>query len=898
MSQENRDPRRSDEAKKETEPTPTQSEARRHQEQSLSQQKTEPLKRTEQTRPTPPYHASEAGGPMPDLDEGPQPGPVDEVQEALFEAARQGTSTELDIDDLPEPLPELDAGPQPGPVDEVQEAIFEAAQRGTSTELDFDQLPSPGLPPAPKKVVKFTQRPSSKETKPILTGSPTQPVEADTPLETTVEDFPLPDFPEPDPSPTISDFWLLLALFTTFRLATLFLLRPGGFIRDWSDFNTYLGIAGLSDYSLFPFVNFWLEWPPLVPWLAVGAYRLSLLLPPWGDDPRLWFILILGIVFVLFEVGNFVLIYRLARRLFDLPLTINRVLWLYAGLFPPVYAMLGFFDGIALFFILLALDFLLDDRRFPSAISAGVGFMVKIIPALMLPVALRRLWHQYKEDNQTAGIEAGLYSVVFGLTILVLLAPFLFVGPDWVLASARSILGRSSWETVWAVIDGYYGFGAVLGDRYNAAETSFAIHGGAVPGLYWWTSLAFFGLYAFLFTREADYNRPRNVISFAGLTVAIFMLYSKGYSPQFLVYLLPFILLIFPDGRGLTYALVLTGLNILEQPIYFVLLPEATWLLTFIVVFRFLLVALLALEFALILWPEASVLAPVAQLRPRVPLVMGGVAGLAVLILIPVLLRTYRLDRIEENSMATFASFMETQATEADAESSAKPRLLVSDQATYRQIYPYLSGDFDLRLAGGATLYDGAPRVVDLIEGLDTVWILPTGTQEQTLSNTVSGRGQLLASYNFEGLGTASRYALQGNISPFIAPARFATGIELLDHRTKVHSGVVEVTLYWRALEPQGQSLTVFTQLLNEEGGLVASQDSIPTDGTNPTNKWPENAVQIDTHRISIPSNLAAGEYTLITGLYNNFTQRVRAIDPGGLSFTNEAIPLETLNLP
>ena len=41
--------------------------------------------------------------------------------------------------------------------------------------------------------------------------------------------------------------------------------------------------------------------------------------------------------------------------------------------------MLGFFDAVALFFILLALDFILDNRRFASAMAVGVGFMVKII---------------------------------------------------------------------------------------------------------------------------------------------------------------------------------------------------------------------------------------------------------------------------------------------------------------------------------------------------------------------------------------------------------------------------------------------------------------------------------------------------------------------------------------
>jgi len=45
---------------------------------------------------------------------------------------------------------------------------------------------------------------------------------------------------------------------------------------------------------------------------------------------------------VLFEIGNFILIYRLAKRLFQAPAMVSRILWLYAGLFPPIYAMLGF----------------------------------------------------------------------------------------------------------------------------------------------------------------------------------------------------------------------------------------------------------------------------------------------------------------------------------------------------------------------------------------------------------------------------------------------------------------------------------------------------------------------------------------------------------------------------
>lgn len=870
--------------------------------------------------------------PLPELDEGPSPGPVDDIQDALVEAAQEGVTTEisfddlpkpglteaapvepvdplqatlstsahqgltpdLDFDDLPEPLPELDEGPQPGPVDDIQDALVEAAQTGARTEVDFDELPEPGQP-IPQKVVKFKQRDTVTRPSPRITATP--------------ELVPLPDFPESEAAPGVVNFGLIITLFVTFRLLTLFLLRPGGFIRDWSDFDTYFGIASLSDYGLWPFLDFWLEWPPLLPWLAAGAYRLSLLLPPWPDDPRLWFILILGSVFVLFEVGNFILIHRLARRLFQSPATINRVLWLYAGLFPPIYAMLGFFDGVALFFMLLALELLLQERRLPSAIVVGVGFMVKIIPVLMLPVALRRLWHQYRPNESEARIELGLYSVVFGLTVAVLLAPFLIGGSQWVRASAQSMVDRSSWETAWAVAEGYYGFGEVGGDRLKTlpqmarSGESFAIHESVLPWWFWGLiTLVFAGLYAYIFTRPADYSQPRPLIAFGGLTVAIFLLYTKGYSPQFLVYLLPFIVLLFPNGRGLTYALILTGLNILEQPIYFVLLPNASWLLVAIVIARFVLTTLLALEFALVIWPLEQRWPRLLELQQRVPQYLGGLAGLALIVLIPLLLWTYRADRLNNSPLATFVNFIKVQTKNIENIQPGplgKPRLLLSNQATYRQLYPYLRHDFDLQLTDGAAKkYPGAPRVIDLLQGLDTIWVLPTGPQEGVLSNAVSGRGQALAAFDFEGLGTASLYGFQANIPPFIAPARFSSGIELLTHEVEVQRGAVNVTLYWRALSPQNQDYKVFAQLLDAQGQLAAVHDSTPANGAAPTIGWSVNAVQADPHRIELPPDLPPGEYTLITGLHNEFGDRLRGIAPNGFTFADQAVPLEVVRLP
>ncbi len=880
------------------------------------------------TQPMALYNAPASGGPVSDLDEGPPSQPVDDIQQALVAAARQGAPADLPFEALPEPLPDLDEGPRPTPVDDIQQAILVAARQGVPTEVDFEALPEPGAA-APQKVIRFASKPvapqSEKETR---EGS----VESETSFgveeqeteerESQADTAPLPAeiSPLPPGNPLTgagglgirvlprADFWLLLALFVAFRLLTLFLLKPGGFIRDWSDFDTYRGIASLADYGLYPFLNFWLEWPPLVPWLMVGAYKLSLLLPPWPDDPRLWFIIILGAVFVALEAGNFWLVYRLAQRLGLSAGAVNRVLWLYAGLFPPVYAMLGFFDGVSLFFILLALDFLLTNRRVPSAISVGVGFMVKIIPVLVLPIALRRIWHQHRRNNREVGVEVGLYAVIVGLTIFLLLTPFLIGGSKWVLASARSITGRSAWETVWAVADGYYGFGKVEGIRLNPKETEFAIQPGQLP---WWVwplvNLVFGLLYAFLFTRPADYSRPRVFLAFSGLTIAIFLLYSKGYSPQFLVYLLPFIVLLFPDGRGLTYALILTGLNVLEQPVYFVLLPRAAWLLTFIVVVRFIVLTLLALEFALIIWlPPEKLPAFLVKAHRYMPAGLGGLAAVALLALTPLLLRAYTADRLAQSPAQPLVSFMQAQAQHAadpgycPPDGPASLRLFLSDQDTYRELYPYLHHDINLRLVAGAPPDIPIPPVADTLPTTGAAWLWPTGSQATGLETETAKKGRIIDTFLFEGLGAVTLYHFPANVDIPTCPtlARFNGGIELLTYRVEKTSSAVNLTLFWRARSPQTQNLTVFTQLLNPGGQYAAGHDGQPRAGAAPTTGWAVNTVQADPHLIPLPPGLPLGDYTLVVGLYTDLRGRLSVFDAAGSSYPNQAVSLGTIKLP
>jgi hypothetical protein len=553
--------------------------------------------------------------------------------------------------------------------------------------------------------------------------------------------------------------------------------------------------------------------------------------------------------------------------------------------------MLGFFDAIALFFLLLALDFVLRGRLLSSAISVSVGFVVKMTPIIFVPVALRQLWDV--AEDQRAGLRDGaLYLVTTALTILALLLPFLMIQPIWLWTAARAVVGRSSWETVWAIFEGYFGFGVVGGDRLNAAETAFAVHDSSLP---WWVITLGFGLlYLFLWTRPADYRQPRNVVALTGLTVTIFLLYSKGYSPQFLVYLLPFVVLLFPNARGVTYSLLLTLLNVLEQPVYFVLVPETSWLLAAVVLARWLVLGALLVEFGWVLWgPKFRRLAP---LRRYAPAALAVLIGLGLIILIPSLGQAYAERRLSEALSAPLIGYLGTEQAQAETEV-----LVVSDQDFLRQAKPYLAGDYRVRLAGGDGLYEAAPTVEDLITNSDKVWVVASGEAAGRVQSALNAWGRSMLTYDFGDGGELQLFAprLRGEITPLPPIARLASGANLIGYTTERPAwDQVQVTLYWWAARPPNQSYTVFTQVLDGEGGLVAGHDSRPANGEAPTHTWVPDHVYADTHLIELPVDLPPGTYQVVAGMYDFNLRRLVATGPDASIFEDNAVPLGEIELP
>lgn len=473
-------------------------------------------------------------------------------------------------------------------------------------------------------------------------------------------------------------------LFVSFRALALLAFRPGGLILDFSDFYYYREFAQVSRQGYIPYQTMWAPYPPLFHVVMGVIWQISVLLPPWEYN-NLIFTLLLGGTFLVFEAGNFILLYLLALKLYPLEQALLPVM-IYAGLFVPVYTATGWFENFPIFFLLLSLYLLLENRPYLSAFFSGVGFMIKLIPLILLPVGLRTLpvkarrgRLQLKALNLDLDLkEALIYAGMFAVTILAIGYPFYRMNPDLILRPLQATGARLPWETIWALFDHNYAYG-ILPD---ARDISWPLPVGRQSALPWLWIYAAFGLaYAFLYTRRINWQTPRPVIAFTGLTTCLFFLASKGFSPQWLGWVLIFNALLLPNLRGVSYAVLLCIANIIEANVFFMIFPAEHWLLASTILLRTVLLVVLAGEFCLILWPRLETPALIAVRRKAVAI---GLVLLA-LGLIPAGLRlntAYFETRLAQSPYRATITWLSKQpVTEA---------ILLNNHTVYDWFYPYL----------------------------------------------------------------------------------------------------------------------------------------------------------------------------------------------------------------
>lgn len=354
------------------------------------------------------------------------------------------------------------------------------------------------------------------------------------------------------------DIALAAALFVAFRLMWL-MAYPADNLTAYGDYFYYHGLAQLVKEGRLPFLGYWVEYPPLFAYLYQGVYALA-------SDRYPAFATLLALVMMAFEAGNVIMVFRLAGHVLTREDAIKRA-WVYAALFAPAFVMWHNHDVISTFFLLLAADEFLRGRSQRSAVWAGVGAMVKYFPALLAPVVWR-----YRRDLR----QAITYTLILAAVCAAVLAPFLVASPTYALASLRAQTAKTSWLTVWALVDGNLGTG-IFGPANAHVDPAVAIalqgNPSRIPPLI--PLIAFGAFYAWLWwgakPSNTDNQTPgssRQFLSFMAATLVVFFLWSKGWSPQWLVMLIPFVLIVLPLGRALLYILTMSFINLAEWPVF------------------------------------------------------------------------------------------------------------------------------------------------------------------------------------------------------------------------------------------------------------------------------------------------------------------------------------------
>ena len=679
------------------------------------------------------------------------------------------------------------------------------------------------------------------------------------------------------------DLLLLLALFAAFRFGAVFLFRPGGFVADFSDFYYYRLYASLSDSGLYPFINIWSPYPPIFPWLLVAAHRLSLLLPLW-QEPMLFFELILGGVLALADCGSLVLVYALSggRRAHRQAM---RSAIFYALLFAPAYVALAHFDGLAVVALLLGLWLLLRGRPALAGAASGIGFMTKLLPLSLLPVAARLAWpdlphwRRLRQRPLPAPDWRLLLGAIagFGVAVAAIASPFVALGKGRLLLAPLDIERiRPPWQTVWAILDGHWGFGAAPGDVRDLSVLSRPSFQGHVP--YALLSGLLLALLLGFWLLPADWRERRTAIAYLGLSLTLLFIFSKGWSPQYIVWLLPFLAMLWPDWRGATLAIALTGINFVESHGYFILLPQAHWLLAVTTSTRTLLLVVLAGALARKYAGWTWLPSPAWSKRLDWGLAALAVAGAALLFW--QMLDEYASERYRAEPARPAIETLRRQAQPGAA-------VYFSADEDYQHFYPYLRSHFHLY-----SLDDFAPDD-DLRTHLarqfaataGEIWLVSRDDYGDRLAQPAAAAlaglayplGETVVELEKPAPIPAYRLSRWLALAGLERPAQAAqfgeasgsAHIQLeawsrLPARLDQGRAIV-LTLIWSAPEPPTRPLSAFVHLVPASQPMAAPLGQ--SDGP-PAWPWPAMQAVLDARTLETRA-LPPGNYLLTVGLYD-----------------------------
>lgn len=337
----------------------------------------------------------------------------------------------------------------------------------------------------------------------------------------------------------------LLSLLYFFGRIVLFLGLIPNDLYGFGDLPQYFKVASLPGW---PFFNYWVEYPPVFPFMNSGLYKLV------SGGQFVYDFLLIGLI-SLAGAASIYIFQRIAAQIYDERSALIRTL-VFFGILAPLPYTWWYYELIPVSLVLLSLYWMITNKDTDTGLVLALGILTKWFPALLLPAVFR--FRSWRRGLKIATLAISIPVVVFGILYL--------VSPQMTAASLKSQPGRASWESLWALVDGNYTTGEyiLLDERTNPSLVGIPRGNPAViPS--WLTLMAFAGLGLWFYTK-VQVRDDLSMLSFIGITWTIFLIWSPGWSPQWILYLIPLVLLSLPYEKGFFWMMLLLLITLFEWP--------------------------------------------------------------------------------------------------------------------------------------------------------------------------------------------------------------------------------------------------------------------------------------------------------------------------------------------
>ncbi|PKO07399.1 MAG: hypothetical protein CVU41_01490 [Chloroflexi bacterium HGW-Chloroflexi-3] len=344
----------------------------------------------------------------------------------------------------------------------------------------------------------------------------------------------------------ISTAEILPIFFLAGRLLFYLALLPTD-LHGMGDFPNYFSVTSLQGL---PFFNYWTEYPPLFAFLIEVIHIIS-------QGNQFLFDFYLYILITISGAISIWLFSKIASHLLTNPNDVVFTSFIYFGFLAFISYSWWYFELVVVSIILITIHLLMIKKEKSVGLWLGIGILAKWFPLLLFPAIF--LFSEKKKFLKITLIAVGMVVFVWGCLYI--------FSPELTLASLKSQSSRNSWETIWALIDGNMVTGAFipLENRLNPSLIN-QHYGNSAKIPVWLTFVFFSGVGIFLMKKIKNLNK-KNMISFIGITWILFFLWSPGWSPQWILYLIPLILLTLPIHKGFLIVFLLSSISLLEWPV-------------------------------------------------------------------------------------------------------------------------------------------------------------------------------------------------------------------------------------------------------------------------------------------------------------------------------------------